>query len=468
MSDEEYKTIKKRLDDVSPSFCLAKWLQVTIHLQNGYNHSCHHPPPHKVSVEEVKKNPKALHNSDFKKQFRKMMLKGQRPKECDYCWRIEDAAADNFSDRMHKSAANWALPDFDKVKDLPWDADINPTYLEVSFGNECNFKCAYCSPWVSSAILTEYQKFGPYRETEYYSLENLKALGQYPYSKHEENPYVEAFWEWWPTMSPDLKVFRITGGEPLLNKNTFQFLESILKDPKPNLEIAINTNLGIPDVFIDRFIQLSKQIIPGVHVKNFQLFTSLDTFGEQAEYVRFGLNYQQFYANLRKVMTEVKDIQLIFMTTFNIFSVPRFTRFLEDIKAIKKEFKNPYDNKSRIQLSMPYLRYPAFLGANILQPQHIVYVEQSMEYMLRNAIDDGLDIFEEWEIDQLRRILTWLQNEKLSEKTTRFLREQFVSYVDQYDERKNLSFAKTFPELKPFYDWVRTQKHETKADESSD
>ena len=70
MSD--FNEVKKQLNDVGCGFCLAKWTQVTIHLLNGTTHSCHHPIPHKIPLEEIKNNPKALHNTNFKKQQRKL------------------------------------------------------------------------------------------------------------------------------------------------------------------------------------------------------------------------------------------------------------------------------------------------------------------------------------------------------------------------------------------------------------
>ena len=63
--------VKTKLDEVSPSFCVAKWKQVTMHLQNGHTHSCHHPATHVVPLDEIKINPTALHNSEFKKHQRK-------------------------------------------------------------------------------------------------------------------------------------------------------------------------------------------------------------------------------------------------------------------------------------------------------------------------------------------------------------------------------------------------------------
>jgi len=136
--------VKAVLDKVSPSFCLAKWYQVTVHLQNGHTHSCHHPGTHKVPLEELNSNPTALHNTQFKKERRREMLEGTRPTECQYCWNVEDSPGQNYSDRHVKSAESWAMPGFDDAVNRPWDDDPNPTYMEVSFGNICNFKCMYC------------------------------------------------------------------------------------------------------------------------------------------------------------------------------------------------------------------------------------------------------------------------------------------------------------------------------------
>ena len=100
---EHHLKVKKELDEVSKSFCLAKWSQLTLYLQNGYNHSCHYPSPHKIPLREVKRNPKALHNTRYKKQQMKKMLRGDRPSECEYCWNIEDLGENYFSERIYKS-----------------------------------------------------------------------------------------------------------------------------------------------------------------------------------------------------------------------------------------------------------------------------------------------------------------------------------------------------------------------------
>ena len=60
MSNEEqkYKKVIEILNSVSSSFCLAKWHQLTLYLQNGFNHSCHHPMTHQISTTELELGPK--------------------------------------------------------------------------------------------------------------------------------------------------------------------------------------------------------------------------------------------------------------------------------------------------------------------------------------------------------------------------------------------------------------------------
>ena len=102
---EKLKEIKAKLDTISPSFCLAKWLQTTIYLNRGTTHSCPHCPTHGISPRNLEKNPSSLTNTPIKMFNRDDMLNGKFPKECDYCWIVEDMGNGHFSDRMHKSSA---------------------------------------------------------------------------------------------------------------------------------------------------------------------------------------------------------------------------------------------------------------------------------------------------------------------------------------------------------------------------
>lgn len=224
----DFNITKDKLDKVGCGFCLAKWTQVTMHLHNGTTHSCHHPVPHKVGLEEIQRNYSALHNSNQKKLARREMLENKRPIECNYCWNVEDNST-SFSDRTFKSSEPWSEPYFDEISKSHWRDDYNPKYVEVNFTNTCNFKCAYCSPTYSSKWMEEINEFGGYDlSLEYNGIEEMKRNKTVPYKHSEENPYVEAFWKWWPDMYHSLDTFRITGGEPLLSKDTWKVLDYII------------------------------------------------------------------------------------------------------------------------------------------------------------------------------------------------------------------------------------------------
>ena len=66
---------KVKLDSVSPTFCLAKWNQVSLHLPTGLTNSCYHPPLHKIDAKKLKDNPAALHNTTEKLEQRQQMLR---------------------------------------------------------------------------------------------------------------------------------------------------------------------------------------------------------------------------------------------------------------------------------------------------------------------------------------------------------------------------------------------------------
>jgi hypothetical protein len=92
MNDLEFR--QQVLDPISSSFCAAKWYNATIWLGSGQTTSCHHPPSHAIDPAAVVTNPRALHNTDQKKADRALMLTGERPSGCEYCWKIEDMGRD--------------------------------------------------------------------------------------------------------------------------------------------------------------------------------------------------------------------------------------------------------------------------------------------------------------------------------------------------------------------------------------
>jgi organic radical activating enzyme len=449
--------VKEKLDAVSPTFCIAKWKQVTMHLQNGMTHSCHHPSPHVVPVSEIKRNPTALHNSEFKKEQRKLMLEGQRPAECDYCWRVEDSAkADSYSDRFYKSADKWAIPYLNDITSKPWDDNVDPSYVEVSFSNVCNFKCSYCAPHISSKWMEEIEQYGAYPTSDgYNNLEWIKSGNMMPIPNRAENPYVDAFWEWWPKMYNSLEHFRITGGEPLLSRNTFKVLDYIIANPNPNLEVSINTNLNPPEDLFNVFLEKIKIIINEKKLKKFKLFTSAEAHGKQSEYIRFGMNYDKWLSNLHRVYQEVPECTFTIMSTYNLLSVPSYSRFLKDILEIKREYGRHDNWLNPLLLDIPFLRHPFHQSIFIIEKDMIPMIYDQVTQMYQNLeykhwMGTANRGFFEYEADKLKRIWEMAEAYVPDEYCT-VSRKNFVAFVDEHDKRRGTNFLETFPEFEQTY-----------------
>ncbi|NBP58579.1 radical SAM protein, partial [bacterium] len=332
--NEKYSKVKESLDKVSPTYCIAKWKEVTIHLDTGRTHSCHHPTTHKIPIEEIQINPSALHNTRYKKEQRKLMLEGKRPSECDYCWRVEDNKKDKiitYSDRIVKSSNTWARNYSDEIVAKGWDDNTYPTSVEVNFGSTCNFKCSYCSPEISSQWMGEIKQHGGYKLSGlvYNGLEWLEKSDRIPIPNKDYNPYTDAFWQWWPDLVDNLKIFRITGGEPLLNKNTFEVLDYLIENPKPKMRLSINSNLGVPKPMIRQFIEKMSIIQEKKAVQEFVLYTSCEAHGSKAEYIRFGMNYQEWLENCESIIKDIPNSRLSLMCTYNIFSITSFKDMLQ-------------------------------------------------------------------------------------------------------------------------------------------
>jgi len=409
---------KKKLDTISPSLCLAKWTQSNIYLGSGMTHSCHHPGPHHIPVDEIKIDVSALHNTKYKKQQRQLMLDGIRPTECDYCWKVEDSS-NSLSDRITKSFTNWSRPFIKEI--LTQGADgSNPKYLEISFDNVCNLKCSYCGPTNSSKWMDEINRYGPWPDdsTNHYQQ-------TYIIPNREHNPYIDAFWQWWPDLYPSLHTFRITGGEPLQSKNTFKVLDYIISNPNPNLELSINSNLMADCHVLDKFISKAKQL----KVKKLTIHTSCEAYGHAAEYARNGLQYDTWLDNCYKILNSLPDVKLDIMATYNAFSVTTYELFLKDINTLKgrKWF-------SRVSLSTSYLRNPNFLSIWVLPKTYSDYINSQIVYMKRNRFTAN-------EINELERILELFVTAEQTNLT------EFLKFVNEHDRRRQTSFIKTFPEM---------------------
>src|SRR5690606_29805633 len=130
--------------------------------------------------------------------------------------------------------------------------------------------------------------------------------GTMPWSEKypdSDNPYIKAFWQWLPQIYSELKVLRLTGGEPFLSEDTFRFIEYVKSHPNPEMDLQFNSNLSFPAQVFERFTKEFKQV-PESNYKRVTFFASLDAWGERAEYIRFGLRVDTLVENIERLLNE--------------------------------------------------------------------------------------------------------------------------------------------------------------------
>jgi len=436
------------MNEISPTFCLAKWHHTTIYLGTGETHSCYHPAPHKIPLDEIAVDPSALHNTKEKISQRAEMMQGEKPAGCQYCWNIEALGEEYISDRHERNASIFTEQRLGAIKENPL-APVNPQYIEISFGNECNFKCGYCHPKHSSSYYKEIEKFGPYHMVTHHrnDIDWFKI-----HKNEEENPYVDAWWRWWPDVSKTLTILRITGGEPLLQNSTWRLLEDLEVNPLPNLELNINTNFGVKPILIERLADKVNSLLAGNKIGSFKVFTSLDTWGPRAEYIRTGLDLEVWERNFDMYLTKTNQ-PITFMMTFNILTVTSFTSLLEKVLEWRVKYNVEDQTKwQRVRFDTPHLKEPLQYDMNILPKDKFVsYMYDHLKFIEDNLDDNNKHKFSQLEYDKFSRVVKYMETTEYPETKVKDGRQNFVKWFDEYDRRRNTNLLETFPEMAEFY-----------------
>jgi len=440
-TDLEYK--QRVLDPLSDSMCGAKWYNATIWLGSGMTTSCHHPLPHKVSVEDVIANPKALHNTPKKKAERKLMQEGKRPAGCEYCWKIEDVGRDNISDRVYKSFI-YDDKDLQSAHALDYNQDVDLKTLEIAFDRTCNLACSYCNPAFSTTWVKDIKKNGEY--------ENLQSDGRNHYTHPhdssqlykftETNPYIEAFFKWWESdLHRTLDELRITGGEPMMSGHLWKLLDWFkINKGASKTRIAINSNLqcSTEDIY---------KLLERADIAPIDIYTSNESLGKQSEYIRDGLDWGVWSRNVNLLATSGKIRGLHNMCTINALCLESLPEFLTYLLHIKEQ-----NGRNFPVFTLNILRFPSFQSPLVLPDEIRTFHKDRLQEWFTGVKDSAL--LHEFEINQVQRLIDYLDVVKTPHSEafeTPKLHNDFKQFYNQYDVRRNKNFNNSFPSMKEWF-----------------
>ena len=386
------------------------------------------------------------------------MRKGERPQGCNYCWNAEDTGV--ISDRVNKSKGY----DTNLIAKTKHDNYPIPQKLEIAFDRTCNLACAYCEPKFSTTWANDIKKYGSY---ELITNDRFNKDWKDQIYKEDNNPYVDAFFEWWATLQHHLKVIRFTGGEPLLHQKFWDFLDKIDKEQTYRGSLIVNSNLihhkGQVEKFIEKTQFLWDDMVEwdlehgavwpkkpgwrpiGQWDRAVEIHTSCESNMAQAEFTRDGFKREVWQENVHKVL-ETSGIRLTFTTAINNMSVWSYVDYLKRVNNLRRDF-----GRHRIQINSNRVYHPQFHQVNLI-PSHwrneladeieaeLPNLEQMTDTITRQTIRNHVNFLRQADFDETHSPapLNWILKDK-------------IKWLDQYLYRR----GKTLDGLdKRYIEWI--------------
>lgn len=243
--------------------------------------SCHRVTPIPFKLDQFDD----FHNLPEKIQQREAMLRGEWPgMGCEYCRDIEHAGG--FSDRMHNLDIPGLTPP--ELDTNPTATHVTPRIVEIFAQNTCNLACTYCNSGLSSKIEHENKKFGEF----YKKGVGIPLVHNQPEAAEK---YFLKFLDWLARNIQHLRRLHLLGGETFLqHKLMSSVLDIIEQHPSPDLELCVFSNLMVPDSIWKKYMGRIEDLQRRGHIKVFDLTASIDCWGPESEYARFGLKLDEF------------------------------------------------------------------------------------------------------------------------------------------------------------------------------
>ena len=237
-------------------------------------------------------------NSEHMQSVRRRMMAGETLPECDVCnSKLLNTSVyrDYFWHLFqHKLQEVYATTDASGA------TTMQPVSWDYRFSNLCNFKCRTCGDMLSSSWETEQKTHNMVDKT------NSKNNWMVPEIRRQITEFQDTQIE--SEFASAVEQHRIeevywVGGEPLMYEQHWRYMQRIVElNDGGRVYARYNTNLSRVDY---RGINLYRDILD--HVRDWQICASLDGTGAIGEYIRTGLDYQQFCQNFEAGLMHQKN-----------------------------------------------------------------------------------------------------------------------------------------------------------------
>ena len=393
--------------------CQLKWNWSTIRLYTGYTSSCHRVDSDLITIDSFD----SFHNTPKKIDDRNLMLQGQWPTGgCEYCKKIEDAGG--MSDRqLHLAIPNLVPPELESNITA---VEVTPRIVEIYFDNVCNMSCIYCWDGFSSKIQQENIKFGRFEkagviiDNRAIKVPDIQAL-------------TDKFWNWMSQNHTTISRLHVLGGEPFYQRQFDQCLDFFEQYSSPTMELNVISNLMIDNKKLKEIINRIRSLVKQRKLARFDLTASIDCFGPEQEYVRYGLNLNQWRENFEFLVSQ-KWITLHINQTLSGLTLNTIPDLLQYVNNVRKNRKVGHFF-STVEMSQDFL-HPGIFGPGFFD---FVFLQ-----ILSNMPTDT---------DQQKQSYKYMQGIQAQiNSCTKDQKKinQLAVFLDEIDRRRGLNWKNTF------------------------
>lgn len=396
---------------MNKTFCTLPWIHLATHPHGEVTLCCEADHTSKVSTSRnlVDGEPQFLNlydnsinkivNSDYFKQVRLQMLNDEQPYACRMCYQKEAKELESKRTYENKNYDQFTVDIAKQITKEDGTIDPNLMFVELRLGNTCNLMCRTCNPASSSKWRTQYKKLEG-------KLDFVRAYGHMTKVKWPEQ---KEFWDELFELSDNMVSLYINGGEPLLIKKHWEFLENLVKSGKSKkIHLWYSTNMTIQD---DRAWDLWKEF------GRFCILASIDDLNHRNHYIRYPTNWSNVVDFIDKL--NEKGVEWIVVQTISAMNFYYLDEF------------NDWIESKGTHVGHNYVSDPDFLGPLAIPLNIRLEILDRFEKTLPNHLYQNL--------------VKWF-----GEKDEPTLWNQFFEYTNELDAIRNEKFDKTFHEYYTF------------------
>lgn len=356
-------------------------------------------------------------------EFRQQHLDGKRPEGCKSCWEMEDAGVESTRQVMLRETAASGM----QLSDVYSLTPPAPQDIEIRFGNLCNLQCRHCSQKFSSQWMNTIKANPELQNTmrEIDGLPKTLSVNELPDNTADELR----------EMAPNLRMIRITGGEPLMHPMHYDMLDAF-SGYEQNIVLDYNSNLHYLGMKGKKISDYWKKF------KNVTCRVSIDADESNYNYIRYKGNIDKLKYNWSILQSELKEE--IERSTFNLYAT--CTVSVLNAVRIKEVYKLFQELGSKFHIS--FVQYPRVLDICEL-PQNI---KDNIKSQCQEIIDNGAD---DYDIRSMKKIIKWLDKKP----NLNNFDEQFVTWMKAQDKINGDCLFDYYTE----FDYLKEKYYETKT-----